>query len=207
MPSLDLPDCVNARDLGGTPLGGGRTVRMRALLRSDNHDLLTEAGIAAVRELGVRRIIDLRFGWETRAFPSPFADDEIYLNLPLLGVYPGYDPTAPDDYRPEVEHAPDRVAAAFVALAEAPAGPVLVHCHGGRDRAGILTAIALSVAGAAHDDIVADYALSEGTDPATMRDLLEHFDGEHGGVPAYLTAAGVADHQLAAVKARLTIES
>ena len=37
--------------------------------------------------------------------------------------------------------------------------------------------------------------------------LLEHFDGEHGGVPAYLTGAGVADHHLAAVKARLTVES
>lgn len=83
---------------------------------------------------------------------------------------------------------------------------MLVHCHGGRDRAGILTAIALSVAGAAHDDIVADYALSEGTDPTTMRDLLEHFDGEHGGVPGYLTAAGVAEHHLAAVKERLTGE-
>jgi protein tyrosine/serine phosphatase len=206
MPSLDLPDCVNARDLGGTPLAGGKAVRMRALLRSDNHDLLTDAGVAAVRKLGVRRIIDLRHGWEAREFPSPFADDEIYLNLPLLGVHPGFDPTAPDDYRPEVDHAPERVAAAFVALAEAPSGPVLVHCHGGRDRAGILTAIALSVAGAAHDDIVADYALSEGTDPKTMQDLLTHFDGEHGGVAAYLAEAGVAEHHLAAVKERLTGE-
>lgn len=204
MPFLDLPDCVNARDLGGTPLAGGATIRMRALLRSDNHDLLTDAGIAAVRELGVGRIIDLRHGWEAREFPSPFADDEIYLNLPLLGVYPGFDPTAPDDYRPEVDHAPERVAAAFTAFAEAPPGPVLVHCHAGRDRAGIMTAIALAVAGAAHEVIVADYAATEGAEAKTMQDLLDHFDSEHGGVPAYLANAGVSPHHLAAVRERLT---
>lgn len=204
MPSLDLPDCVNARDLGGTPLANGGSVRANALLRSDNHDLLTEVGIAAVRALGVRRIIDLRHGWETREFPSPFADDEVYVNLPLLGVYPGFDPTAPDDYRPEVDHAPERVAAAFIALAEAPPGPVLVHCHGGRDRTGILVALALAIAGASPDDIVADYALTEGTDPETMRELLDHFDDAHGGVAAYLAGAGVADAHFEAVRRRIS---
>lgn len=204
MPFLDLPDCVNARDLGGTPLAGGGAVRANALLRSDNHDLLTEAGVAAVRRLGVRRIIDLRHGWEANEFPSPFRDDEIYLNLPLLGVYPGFDPTAPDDYRPEVDHAPERVAAAFIALAEAPAGPVLVHCHAGRDRAGIMTALALAVAGAAHEVIVADYALTEGAEAKTMQDLLDHFDSEHGGVAAYLEKAGVERRHLEAVRRRLT---
>jgi protein-tyrosine phosphatase len=204
MPFLDLPDCVNARDVGGTPLIGGGVVRANALLRSDNHDQLTEAGIAAVRQLGVGRIIDLRHGWEAREFPSPFQDDEIYLNLPLLGVYPGFEPTAPDDYRPEVDHAPERVAAAFVALAEAPAGPVLVHCHGGRDRAGILTALALAVAGAAHEVIAAEYALTEGTEAKTMQDLLDHFESEYGGVAAYLEQAGVERRHLEAVRRRLT---
>lgn len=206
MPFLDLPDCVNARDLGGTPLADGGIVRRRALLRSDNHDLLTEVGIAAVRELGVVRILDLRHGWEAREFPSPFADDEIYRNQPLLGVYPGFDPTAPDDYRPEVDHAPERVAAAFTLFAEAPPGPVLVHCHAGRDRAGIMTAIALSVAGAAHEVIVADYALTEGAEAKTMQDLLEHFDSEHGGVVAYLTKAGVERRHLEVMKVRLTAD-
>ncbi|MFG3342994.1 tyrosine-protein phosphatase [Glycomyces sp. NPDC048151] len=204
MPFLDLPDCVNARDLGGTPLAGGGSVRANALLRSDNHDLLTEEGIAAVRALGVARIIDLRHAWEAREFPSPFADDEIYLNLPLLGVYPGFDPTAPDDYRPEVDHAPERVAAAFTALAEAPPGPVLVHCHAGRDRTGILTALALATAGADHGTIVADYTATEGTEPKTMQDLLAHFDTRHGGPAAYLTSAGVAPDHLEAVRRRLT---
>lgn len=204
MPWLHLPDCVNARDVGGTPLQGGARVRMRALLRSDNHDLLTDDSVAAVRELGVSRVLDLRHGWEAEQFPSPFKDDEIYRNVPLLGVHPGFEPTAPDDYRPEVDHAPERVAAAFTALAEAPPGPVMVHCHGGRDRAGILTALALAVAGASPEDIVADYALTAGTDPTTMQDLLTHFDTEHGGIAAYLRKADVEHRHLDAAAERLT---
>jgi protein tyrosine/serine phosphatase len=203
MPFLDLPDCVNARDVGGMPLREGARVRLRALLRSDNHDLLTAVGIAGVRDLGVVRILDVRHDWEAEEFPSPFRDDEIYRNVPVIGMDSGHDPTAPDDYRTEVDFAPDRVAAAFIALAEAPAGPVMVHCHGGRDRAGILTAIALAVAGAAYADIADDYALTPGTDPKTMLDLLTHFDTEHGGLPAFLRNAGVADRHLAAVAERL----
>jgi protein tyrosine/serine phosphatase len=202
MPWLSLPDCVNARDVGGTPLRDG-SARLRALLRSDNHDLLTAEGIAAVRDLGVVRILDVRHDWEADRFPSPFRDDPVYLNVPVLGMDSGHDPTAPDDYRTEVDFAPDRVAAAFTALAEAPPGPVLVHCHGGRDRAGILTALALAVAGAAPADIAAEYALTPGTDPRTMLDLLVHFDTAHGGLAAFLRAAGVDQRHLAAVAERL----
>lgn len=74
-----------------------------------------------------------------------------------------------------------------------------MHCHGGRDRTGVLTAIALSVAGAAHEAIVADYTLTEGTQARTMQDLLDHFE-KQGGAAAYLTNAGVAPRHLAAVR-------
>jgi protein-tyrosine phosphatase len=112
----------------------------------------------------VVRILDVRHAWEAEEFPSPFKDEEIYRNLPLIDVPPDFDPTGPEDYRPEVDYSPKRIAAAFTALTEAPSGPVMVHCHAGRDRAGMLTAIALSVAGATHEDIAADYAHTEGAD-------------------------------------------
>ena len=82
---LDWPHCKNVRDLGG--LGGLRT---GALVRSDNLDQLDSAGIAAVRAAGVRRIVDLRSEWECEKYPSPFAGDPIWLNVPLV------DPDAPD---------------------------------------------------------------------------------------------------------------
>ena len=39
-----------------------------------------------------------------------------------------------------LDHNKERVAAAFRAVAEAPPGGVLVHCHSGRDRTGVLVA-------------------------------------------------------------------
>ncbi|WP_026924132.1 tyrosine-protein phosphatase [Glycomyces arizonensis] len=204
MSTLHLPDCLNARDLGGLPLGDAVAVRAGALLRSDNHDRLTPAGIDAVRKLGVTRILDLRYDWEAREFASPFADDPIYRNVPLIRESPTYDPTAPEDYRPELDESPDLIAAAFTALAEAPAGPVLVHCHAGRDRTGVLTAFALAVAGASVEAIAAEYALTEGADPATMLAVLDHLDRHWEGATGYLMKAGVQEHHLRAVADRLT---
>ena len=51
--------------------------------------------------------------------------------------------------------------AAFRAIAQADGGGVLVHCVGGKDRTGLLSALLLHLAGVSSEDIAADYALSE----------------------------------------------
>ncbi len=66
---LTWPNCRNTRNLGG-------------LIRSDNLDQLTPEGLVAFAAAGVTRIIDLRDVWETEAFPSPFATDPRWLNIP-----------------------------------------------------------------------------------------------------------------------------
>ena len=40
-------------------------------------------------------------------------------------------------------------------------GGVVVHCHGGKDRTGIVVALLLSLAGVPRETVVEDYALSE----------------------------------------------
>jgi len=49
MPGLRWPDLCNARDLGGIPTVEGGRIRERALVRTDNHDRLNPAGLAAIR--------------------------------------------------------------------------------------------------------------------------------------------------------------
>ena len=44
--------------------------------------------------------------------------------------------------------------------AQAPEGAVVVHCHGGKDRTGIVVALLLRLAGVPIDEIAADYAIS-----------------------------------------------
>jgi protein tyrosine/serine phosphatase len=53
----------------------------------------------------------------------------------------------------------------FEALARAE-GAVLIHCAAGKDRTGILAALTHHIAGVGHDDLVADYLLTN--DPERM---------------------------------------
>ena len=60
-----------------------------------------------------------------------------------------------------LEHFGRNVATAIRAVADAPEGGVVIHCAGGKDRTGLLTALLLHVAGVGIEEIAADYALSE----------------------------------------------
>jgi hypothetical protein len=198
---LDWPGCVNVRDLGGLPTPSGPTAD-GVLIRSDDLTMLTPAGVAALRAAGVGRILDLRRFREIERAPGPFAGDPIYHHEPMIEEVSSYVPPA-DTYGPMLEHNRDRIARAFRALAEAPPGAVVVHCFGGRDRTGVLVALALAVAGVEPAAIVADYALTAGTDPIAMRNTLARLDARYGGAEAYLAGAGISRRECASVRARL----
>jgi protein tyrosine/serine phosphatase len=121
-------------------------------------------------------------------------------------------------------------AAAIHAVATARRGAVCIHCMGGRDRTGLVAALLLRLAGVSIRDVADDYAASGealadahtawvaaapddeerqrraifGHAPAdVMVDVLEELERRHGSVAAYLRAAGVPEHELNAVRARL----
>jgi len=198
---IDWPSCVNVRDLGGLPARHGAT-RDGVLIRSDDLSLLTGDGVAAVRKAGVVRVLDLRGYKEVKAQPGPFAEDPIYCHVPMLEDVLPYDPPA-WTYAPMLDHNRNRIARAFRALASAPEGAVVVHCRAGRDRTGGLVALALEIAGVRPEAIVADYARTAGTDPAAMRNTLDHLAERYGGATSYLENAGVSAAELARVRRRL----
>ncbi len=229
---LHWPDCLNVRDLGGLPTQDGGMIRPGALIRADALSRLTDDGVAAARAAGVSRIIDLRRPAEAGSAAHPFADDPVYRNIPVQNpADPNHEwLTLAEIYCTMLDLRPDLFAQAFAAVADAPAGAVVVHCAGGKDRTGIITAFALSVAGVADDVIAADYALTEErlredsaayleliddpklrtilaalqpTPPSVMLDTLAHVRARHGGVEDYLMAAGVTERQLAAIRDRL----
>jgi protein tyrosine/serine phosphatase len=122
------------------------------------------------------------------------------------------------------------VAAAVRAVANAPAGGIVIHCAGGKDRTGLLTAFLLHLAGVAEEDIASDYALSEErlrprheqwfaaadteeelerlrriaqTPAASMAGVFAELEHRYGGVESYLRGAGVTDEELDLVRMRL----
>jgi len=200
---LDWPDCRNVRDLGLLPTDDGRQTRSGALIRADNLDRLTPTGIAAVEDLRPAIILDVRARWEAERFPGPFTDVACYRNVPLSVDVPRDAQSLLDDYLLIVDSGRGQVAAAVIAVAEASAGPVVVHCHAGKDRTGILVAVLLDLCGVPVEAIAADYALTDGADPDVIRGLLAHLAGTYGGSVDYLLGAGLRPAQLAAVRKRM----
>ncbi|KAB2343314.1 tyrosine-protein phosphatase [Actinomadura rudentiformis] len=88
---IALEGCVNFRDLGGYAADGGH-VRWRRLFRSDALHELTPADVAAIRDLGVTTVIDLRSDFE-RAHdggPHPLGGAVELVRAPIINEGNGH---------------------------------------------------------------------------------------------------------------------
>jgi protein tyrosine/serine phosphatase len=227
---LDWDGCLNARDLGGLPTRDGGRTREGILFRSDTTCALTERGRRQVLGTGVRSVIDLRGDWELTTDPNPFATMEgiTYLHRPMndkrVDEQIARIDSPPERYVAMIDADGQRLAAIFDALATAPR-TVLFHCLGGRDRTGIVSAMALSLAGVPDEHIEDDFALSDerlapraetwksGWDASQLerfeRNLREARDSiaaalrrlrERNGIDAYLVAHGLAPARIDALR-------
>lgn len=177
---IELDGAVNVRDVGGLPTQEGGETAQGRLLRADNLQGLSAADVAKlVDEHRVTTVVDLRSTHEVRAEgPGPLrAVPEVrhvhHSVLPEFGT--STDVTAqallvrreriraqyPDDfvcgvYLSYVEDRPDSIVAALRAVSSAE-GAALVHCAAGKDRTGVVTALALTAVGVLRDAVVADY--------------------------------------------------
>lgn len=229
---LEWVGCRNARDLGGLPTSDGRQIRPNALIRTDTLQYLTPDAVAAIRQAGVSRVIDLRSHEEVSGFPTPFTQDPIGLHLPLQDPAdpPSTATTIVDSCNEMLDLHPELFAAVFRAILDAPEGAVVVHCYGGKDRTGVVVALALALAGVPEEEIVADYFLTRAnladlmaeqlaaepdvsrhaellefrdTRAESLTAILRHLDTTYGGPVPYLRHAGLTETELDALKTRL----
>lgn len=255
---VELDGVVNMRDVGGLPTADGGHIATGRLLRSDNLQDLSDQDVAhLVRDLGVTDIVDLRSNVEVHlegAGPllardlvphhhhSLIADDEhddpaaAALVLPWSSTSGRPEPPRRDDdhwashYLGYLADRPDSVSAALQVIASS-AGATIVHCAAGKDRTGTVVAMALSVAGVADEDVVADYVATterverivarlltrpayrealEGQPmshhmprPETMQRLLAVLAERHGGAAGWLRDQGWSEEQVATLRGRL----
>jgi protein-tyrosine phosphatase len=234
----------NFRDIGGYGAAEGRSVRRGLVFRSASPHGATAADRERLRGLGIRHIVDLRS--EPEAAEMGRADfSEIGAAVHHIPVFRDLD-TSPlaiaarakmygTDFADAYMHMLARGGATFRAVLEhiAEAGePSVVHCAGGKDRAGNVMMLLLAVLGVDHDTIVADYALTaqylpgpdmaqlktysertgiaiedlvsrHGAEAGAMERTLARLNAEFGGPVGYLRGLGLTDATMERLRARL----
>jgi len=254
MPWIDLEGAVNVRDLGGLPTDDGGETASGRLLRADNLQELSPADVRLlVRDIGLTTVVDLRSSAEL-ASEGPAPLDAVpgvrhahHPVIPELGSatdavaealllkqnqdrsrFPS-DPTC-GHYLGYLEDRPDQVIGAVRSIAR-DEGAALVHCAAGKDRTGVVVALALTAAGVRPPAVVADYAATgERTEailsrlrrsptyardldslpadahrarPETMAAFLEQMESRYGGVARWLSEHGLSTEDLDLLRAKL----
>jgi protein tyrosine/serine phosphatase len=241
--------CVNVRDLGGLPTAEGSLTRHGAIVRSDSVRRLSDAGWEALVAHGVRRVVDLRWAEELADDPPRVLPLEV-VHVSLLGRFDEAYGAELEARLARVSDPAQRIRRAYVeflerfrpnfahavaAVADAPAGGVLIHCSAGKDRTGLVAALLLEIAGVPDDAIADDYAASEpaletlnerwidaardetererrrvvsldGVPCEAMLGVLADLRERFGGPERFLLGAGLPERQLARVRGRLREE-
>jgi protein-tyrosine phosphatase len=226
--ALAIDRLVNLRDLGGLPTTAGGTTRPGRLLRSESPNAISAKGLQDLLGIGIGAVIDLRTTSEREHRPSPLDEAGVRTtHTPIFTDdedYPDHLATAAEVYCWWLRERRPGVAAAMTAIADAPSAPILVHCHAGKDRTGVVVALVLRLAGVGVDAIADDYAISgvqladmlardrvtaveRGMDPVRVERLftvrreamvqtMECVDTEHGGVLALLRSLGLTQTRI-----------
>jgi protein-tyrosine phosphatase len=232
-----------------------RAVVPRVLLRADNLQSLSGRDVRLlVGQEAVEVVLDLRTDVEVELEgPGPMTAEPA-VRLEHHSLYPDsggntdldaetVKPWGPADldespdeppvvraYMSYLRRRPDSVVGSVRAIARAD-GAVLVHCAAGKDRTGVVVALALDAAGVDRDTIVGDYLATgeridaimarlvssstyraelQGHDaqqhapvPGTMERVLELVDGRFGGSVAWLCGHGLDAPDLDRLRRRL----
>ncbi len=224
---------LNARDLGGLPAAAG-AIRRGAIIRSDSLHRLNERGRAALNAHGVRTVIDMRADREIDM--DPYTLDGVFVahiaqqTDAMWAAAAGLGRTETDVTM--LDLARSRFAKIAEAIAFAPEGGVLFHCHVGKDRTGLMTMLLLDLVGTPSDAIAADYGLTARalavlfagliakadtaprrarleeealSRPEVMVEIHRQFRARHGDAERYLLAGGVSRATLDALRARMLV--
>ncbi|UUN26526.1 tyrosine-protein phosphatase [Streptomyces sp. FIT100] len=234
MTAIPATTVANLRDLGATPLPGGRVVRSGVALRSGQLARLDPAADPAVAALGIRTVVDFRTEQERRARPDHLPPGvrvrvaDVLADFLTSGTLPAAarlrevlgDPASAerelgggrahamfaDTYRAFVstESARDGYGAFLRELADPGSGPVLFHCTAGKDRTGWAATVLLSVLGADEAAITAEYLSVNAAVRQAFAPLVEGFTAQGGDPEIALAVVGVTPDYLAAAYDEVT---
>ena len=161
---------TNFRDLGGYRTSDGGSTRWGLVYRADALHKLTDDDLRSFERLGVRAVYDLRGDIERTEFPNRLAS----VHAPIVGRPAGTPPLGAqasittadgesilrDMYVGILEHSATQIGAILRGLADPASVPAVFHCHGGKDRTGVVAAVLLLALGVDSEVVLDDYVLT-----------------------------------------------
>jgi protein-tyrosine phosphatase len=175
----------NFRDLGGGLTADGRRVRTGRLFRSAALDTVTDDGLDALDELGIRTILDIRSRSEVERsgrvttegrsarwvhiaskIGPPAADNPLRAQM-LAKIDP-----MPFMYQMMMSEGANLFGPALQTIADADNQPVVFHCTSGKDRTGILAVLVYLIIGVPLEAALVDYEFTS-VEQTTVRDEMK----------------------------------
>lgn len=219
---LHLSTLPNARDLGGLPVAGG-SVQPNRVIRSASLATLSTEDSRALSERQLTRVVDLRTDAERAAAPNRLPDHVTQIHLDVfadstLNIAAQMGQFAQD---PAVAlaaisgtEARDMLIASYQDLVNLPSaqrayadfftqladpqhtGATLFHCTAGKDRTGWAAATLLTVLGASHDTVLADYLQTNEDSTAAFQPMLDQITAKGIDPTPILAVLGVDEAYL-----------
>ena len=169
---IKLEGQPNFRDLGGYQTTDGRTVKWGLIYRSGQLNQLTDEDLSILKKLQIRTVVDLRGTAEAESrgkdrLPDGVRNVSYPIDVTSLppeekeeSASPGQTDFMLRATRSIMIHRTDVYASLIRDLADPANRPLVFHCTAGKDRAGIGSAIVLTLLGVPWETVKTDYLLS-----------------------------------------------
>ena len=175
---VQMEGSVNLRDLGGYRATDGRRVKWGQVFRSDNLGRLTDRDVVYLQKMGIRLVCDFRTPAEIKKLPDRYPQGGLGKTLRLPVRHGESDPANTFDrikkgdidwmteefmikgYIKNIEEFAPLWTSFFNSLAKRSNRPLVFHCTGGKDRAGVGAALILLVLGVPEETVIRDHGLS-----------------------------------------------
>jgi len=173
---VKLDGQANFRDLGGYTTTDGRTVKWGLIYRAGQLNELSDADLSKLEELNIRTVVDLRGASEVETRGKDRLPEGVRsVNYPIdvmslprdeeeesaaAGPSSGQTDFMLQATRSIMVHRTDVYAALIRDLAEPENRPLVFHCTAGKDRAGVGSAVVLTLLGVPWETVREDYLLS-----------------------------------------------
>ena len=206
---VQLEGGVNFRDLGGYRTVDGRRIKWGRVFRSDHLGRLTDRDVLFLQKMGIRLVCDFRTPAEIKKLPDRYPRDDLAKRLHLPVQHGESDPANTFDrikngdidwmteefmingYIKNIENFAPMWARFFENLADPSNRPLVFHCTGGKDRAGMAAALILLALDVPAETVIHDHGLSNMYIAAvleTIYDRIREMGVEPDGIAAYFTA-------------------